>query len=193
MFVNSSVGWLGISASPFCSFYSSYLQQKLPSAKVSTLIPQSNAMRTLKKLSTVIFYPRPSHGQHKVSVVLFPDASRFTDHGQFALIAGILIGRLQGGSVYHVFNRLSHKSKRPVRSIGAAEIFAASDAVEERRVFKRTLYSLLKINDQLIVVVDAQDLFTLFSTQRNSFDRPIRADVNMIRFEYQTGNVDEII
>lgn len=35
--LNSSLGWLEIAASPFCSFFASYYQQKFSSATVSTL------------------------------------------------------------------------------------------------------------------------------------------------------------
>lgn len=34
---NSSLGWLGIAASPFWAFYSSYLPRKLPGANVSVI------------------------------------------------------------------------------------------------------------------------------------------------------------
>lgn len=53
MSVNSSIGWLGIFAYPFCAFYSLFAT-KLPNANVFPLILQSHALRTLKNLGTVI-------------------------------------------------------------------------------------------------------------------------------------------
>lgn len=91
MSVSSSIEWQGNSSSLFCAFYSSYLKQKLSIVKVSTLIFQTNAQQTLEKLETVMFYLRPSPSQHQVSVILFSDASRSTDHGQLALKTGNLI------------------------------------------------------------------------------------------------------
>ena len=42
---NSSLGWISTAASPFCSFYSSYLQQKTPNTKVSHFVEQQNVLR----------------------------------------------------------------------------------------------------------------------------------------------------
>ena len=81
--VNSSIGWLGIAASPFCTFYASTLQQKLPSASVHDLISQINNIRVLKKLGSAVTFKRPKdEKQYRLSVLIFSDASRSTDHGQ---------------------------------------------------------------------------------------------------------------
>ena len=54
---NSSLGWIGTAASPFCSLYASYLQQKAPELKVWHLVEQINIVRKLKKIgSTVAYY-----------------------------------------------------------------------------------------------------------------------------------------
>jgi len=67
--VNSSIGWLGISASPFCSLYASYLQQKAPMPLVRDLVCQINSIRTLKKLGTTIRFKRPpGQDEYKISV-----------------------------------------------------------------------------------------------------------------------------
>lgn len=51
---------------------------------------------------------------------------------------------------------------------------------------------LLKIKVKLLVIEEFKDLYTSLSTRRNSIDRSIRADVNVIRFEYEVGNIDEM-
>jgi len=194
MSINSSLGWLGIAASPFCAFYASYLQQKLPNACVSSLVSQVNALRLLKKLGSRIFFPRPEDGKKEsVSIAVFADAGRTLDHGQLSIVAGLLIGPLSENSILHVYSWISHKSKRPVRSIGAAEVLAASEAVDEGKVLKSAMTRLLGINVELIVIVDSKDLYTSLSTQRNSIDRSIRADVNVIRFEFETNSVNEMV
>lgn len=43
------------------------------------------------------------------------------------------------------------------------------------------------------VAVDSKDLFDPFSTCRNSMDRSIRADVSVVRYEFETKNIDRMI
>lgn len=45
---------------------------------------------------------------------------------------------------------------------------------------------------ELLIALDSKDLFSSLSTQRNSIDRSIRADVNVIRFEFETKSVSKI-
>ena len=144
----------------------------------------------LKNLGTRISFPRPSSGTKQVSVAVFSDAGRQSDNGQLRYVAGVLVGPLAQGSVFHVLSWMSHKSKRPTKSIGAAEILAASEVIDEGKTLKAALSALLMIRVPLIVAVDSKDLYTSLSTRRNSIDKSIRAAVNVIRFEYEVGNVD---
>ena len=192
MSLNSSIGWLGIAASPFCAFYASHLQQKLPDARVSVLSLQANGLKVLKKLGTSISFPKPMKGPHAVSIAVFADAGRLEDHGQLAFVSGLLIGPLALDSTFHTISWMSHKSKRPVRSIAAAEILAASAAIDEGKILKSTFSLLMATPIQLVIIVDSKDLYTSLSTHRNSIDKSVRADVNVIRFEYEMGNVDQI-
>lgn len=58
--VNSTLGWLGITACPFCVFfYSSYLQQKAPSLKMSNIVEQISIARNLKKIGRKIKHILP--------------------------------------------------------------------------------------------------------------------------------------
>ena len=83
----------------------------------------------------------------------------------------------------HLISWSSHKSKRPVCSIGSAEILAAGEAIDEGKVIKRVIGKVHNFNPDLIVVVDSKDLFTSLSTKRDSIDKSIRPDVNVIRFD----------
>lgn len=85
---------------------------------------------------------------------------------------------------------MSHKSKRPVRSIAAAEILAASEEIDEGKVIKYAFSTLLLTPVRLLIIVDYYDLYISLSKRRNSIDTSIRADVNVIRFEYEMGHVD---
>lgn len=166
--INTSIGCLGIAASPFCAFYSSYLQQKNSDPTVHDLIAQINVLRLLKKLGTSTSYKRPENGiDYSPTIVMFADASRKNDVGQLCYIGGILFGELATGSVYHTLSWTSHKPKRPVKSIGSAEIYAAGEAIDEGKVLAKAYERLLGVKTHLWVVVDSRDLFTTLSTCRN--------------------------
>ena len=194
MSVNSSLSWLGITASPLCAFISSYLQQKLPDLNVDSIISQCKYLRLLKSYGTSIHYPvPPKSGCHNISILVFSDAGRVIDRGQLSFFAGLLIGPFAQDSQFYVLSWSSHKSKRPVKSVGAAEILAASEAIDEGKVLKQALSTLLGIPLRLIIALDSLDLFTALSTQKNSIDKSIRADVNVIRYEYETQHADDMI
>lgn len=83
--------------------------------------------------------------------------------------------------------------RNPVRSIGTAEILAASETIDEGKVLKQSLPPLLSVSINLIDALDSRDVFTILSTQRNSIDKSIRADVNCIHYDFEVKNVNEII
>ena len=194
MSINASVNWLGITASPICAFYSSHLQQRTPINNVGNLLLQSAALRKLQKIGTQSCYPTPPENENvTVSALVFADAGKTEDHGQLSYIGGILLGPLKKGSRFYPLSWSSRKSKRPVRSIGAAEILAVGEAVDEGKVIKSVTSNLLGTNVKLLVATDSKDLFNALSTQRNSIDKSIRADVNLIRFEYETHSVNTVV
>jgi len=191
---NSSLGWLGIAASPFCSFYSSYLQQKGANPTVQDIIAQTNILRVLKKLGTSISYKRPDTGKEFVPrIVMFADASRKSDTGQLCYVGGLMLGDLNSDATFHTISWASHKSKRPVKSIGTAEIYAAGESIDEGKMLCHAYQKLFNADIKLWIIVDSKDLFTTLSTCRNAMDRSIRGDVSVIRYEFETKNVDRMI
>lgn len=194
MSVNSFLCWLGTATSPFCSFYSSFLQQHLPEFKISSLTLQARCLSALKRLGTTISYKRTPTGTiFPVSICIFADAGRLTDYGQLSTIGGVLLGDLAKDSPLYVLSWSSHKSRRPVESIGSAEILAVGEAIDDRKILKSTISIILNIEVKLIIATDSKDLFTFLSTQRNSIDKSIRADVTLIRYEFVTHSVDKIV
>lgn len=190
---NSSLGWIGTAASPFCSFYSSYLQQKAPNTKVSHLVEQQVIIKKLKKLGTAISYPRPSDKcEQELTVLVFSDASRTDDRGQLGILTGLLVGELKSEAIFHTASWLSFVSKRPVKNVPAAEIFAAGHGIDNGKAVAHAYSQILNMNIPVRLCVDSKDLFTSLSTQRNSIDRSIRGDVASIRYEFQVGNVRQI-
>lgn len=95
-------------------------------------------------------------------------------------------------AIFHPISWISHKAKRPVKSVPAAEIMAASEELDDGKVVVRAYKEILNMEIDSDVCVDSKDLFTSFSTQRNSIDRSIRPDVGSIRFEFQTGSLNHI-
>lgn len=191
--VCASINWLGMTTSPLCAFYSSFLQQKLPDNKVTLLALQSHVLRKLKMIGTSSVYPPPPMKSISVSVVVFADAGRIEDHGQLSYLTGLLLGPLDKGSHFYVLSWTSHKSKRPIRSTAAAEILAVGEGIDEGKVIKSIMQMIFNRKIKLMVITDSKDLFTSLSTQRNSIDKSIRPDVNVIRYEFQTKSVDEIV
>ena len=128
----------------------------------------------------------------KVSIPVFSDAGRREDHGQLSYVAGLLIGDISKDSIFHTLSWSSRKSKRPVKSIGAAETLAAGEAIDEGKILARVYSKLFGMQVKLSVALDTKDLYNSFSTQRNSIDKSIRSDVNVIRYEFETKNVNNI-
>lgn len=189
----SSIGWIGIAASPFCAFYASYLQQKVPACKVRDLIWQINAIKHLQRLGSTIQFVRPTEKkEYQLSVVVFSDASRKENYGQLGVFGGLLIGDLKKGSAFHALSWSWHKSSRPVKSIGAAEILGSGEAIDEGNVLAKAYETLLGIEIDLSVIAVSKDLYDTLSTCRNSTDRSIRAD-SVIRYEFETEKVNSMI
>lgn len=189
--VNGSIGQIGSTASPFCSFSSSILQQKIPNLKVKSIVEQVTHVRNLKKFGSMIKFKRPSEkGPFDLSIVVFSDASRGNDAGQLGYLSGLLIGPFQEGSVFHTLSWMSKKSVRPVRSIGSAEIIAAGIAIDEGKLLVKAYETLLSIKIDLRVAVDSKDLWDSLSSCHEPTDKSVKADVNVIRFEFETKNVN---
>ena len=92
----------------------------------------------------------------------------------------------------HTFKWSSRKSRRPVRSIADGKLFAVGQGVDGGIMLKRTLSLLLGLFVELIVIIDSKDLYNSLSTQRQSIDHSVRADVNFIRYEFEVCNADRI-
>ena len=125
-------------------------------------------------------------------MVVFADASKSNENGQLGIVTGLLIGDLCEGSVLHNISWISHKSKRPVKSVPAAEILAAAEGIDEGKMISGAYSEIFNMEVDLKIFVDSKDLFTSLSTQRLSIDRSIRGDVGSIRFEFQTGAVQSV-
>ena len=191
--INSSVGWLGITTSLFCSEFASRFQQLAPCATVKTIIDQSRYLHTIQKLGSYSYYPRfDDNKDHCISLCVFCDAGRSLEAGQISTLSGLVFDDIAEGSMFHVLGWSSHKARRPVKSTAAAEILAASEAIDDGKMLARTLSYIYKSRIELVILLDSKDLYNSLSTQRNSVDKSVRDDVNYIRYDFECGNVSTI-
>lgn len=89
-------------------------------------------------------------------------------------------------SVFQFLNWGSYKSRSPVRHISAAEILAASDALDRTASLRSSFELILETNLEAWGLVDSKDLYRLLITQQISVDRFVHGDVNCIRFVFWT-------
>lgn len=175
---NSSIGQIGTTASPICSMYASYLQNKSPSNNVSHMLSQINILRKLKRLGTVITYPRPEDSQkYEMNILVFADASKESQNGQIGVLLGLLIGKFSKGSIFHTISWIYQKLKRSVKSVPAAEILAALEAIDEAKSISSDYKQLIGTDIGVWLCVDYMDLFKSMYKQRNNIERSIRSDV----------------
>lgn len=59
-------------------------------------------------------------------------------------------------------------------------------------MLKRTYSMLLGISIELVVVHDSKDLYVSLAKQRQSVDSSVCAEVNFIRYQFETSNADRI-
>ena len=193
MSINGSMGFLGQNVSPFASFFTSYLQQRNSDLKVSDLVHQINIVKKLKSLSTVSRFRRPSTGTHEISMLVFSDAGRPSDYGQLGYLAGVLIGDLKKGSVFHPISWRSHLSSRPTKSSASAETLAAGDATDDGLLLVSSLELILNTKINLTVAIDSKDLYNSLSTCRTPTDKSIRGDVSLLRYNFETRKLHKVV
>lgn len=70
---------------------------------------------------------------------------------------------------------------------------AAAEAIDEGKILKRALSTLIRNRLHLLVTIYSHDYFTGLLTKRDYIDKYVRADVNVIWYEYETSNADEVI
>ena len=161
--------------------------------KVSHVVEQINIVCKLKKMRTTVSYPRPTDDQrYDLSVLVISDASRTDENNQLGVITGLLVGEMQQNAISHALSWISHKCKRPFKSVPAAEILVAAEGIDEGKVVAKAYSELRDMDTKVRLCVDLKDMFTSLSTQRNAMNRPFRGDVGCIRFVFQTGAVEKI-
>lgn len=191
-YLNGSLGFLGNAASPFCDFATSFLQQRRSNPLVKDLVCQMNMVGDLKRLGSTISFQRPiDTAAYELNILVFSDAGRMKDidTGKLGFIAGLVVGPIKEGCIFHTLSWTSHKSHRPVRSTGAAEILAAGAGFDNGKLLAQAYRLLLNVEIGLSAAVDSKDLFNSLWTCLNSVDRSIRRDVSLSRHNFETRQI----
>lgn len=191
--VNDSLGFLGMCISPVSCFAASYLQQTDGPIRISNMVKQISLLKTVQSLGSYSSYKCPPTGKYPLSILVFTDAGKPSTRAQRRIIGGLLIGDHKEGSVFHTLQWNSHLSHRPVKSIASSEVLAAGEGVDEGKQLARTYKKLLQLDVPLTVLVDSKDLFTSISTCRVPEDKSIRADLELLRYYYETKQLNELI
>lgn len=99
---NSSLCWIGIAVSPFCSFYASYLQHKSHETKVCHFIEQRTTLQKLRRFVATINYSRSEDkSKYELALLVFADASKDDDNGQLGVLSELLVGAFADNSDFH--------------------------------------------------------------------------------------------
>lgn len=183
---------LGIAASPFHCFLRSHLQQLIRAEKASILYSQENVIRICKLRGTNISFPNPSNVQQNMSIATFYNAGGTNAHSLLLFISGIMIGPLSINLVVHVISWMPPKSKRPIWSIGAKGILAASEVFNQEKFFTSAYSTLTSATMTIVISVDSKELNTSLSTRRKSIHKSLLADAKNICFEFRMANVGKI-
>ena len=191
--VNGSLGFLGMCVRPFACFAASHLQQTDGPSTVTNMVKQGSLIKSVQSMGSYSVYRRPAKGKHKISVVVFADAGKPSTNAQQGFIAGLMFGPHKFGSIIHTLQWNSHVSQRPVKSIASGEVHAASEGVDEGKFISKTFSKLLGRHVPLTVLVDSKDRFTSLSTCRVPEDKSIRADLELLRYYYETEQLRQII
>ena len=80
-------------------------------------------------------YKRPTDtNAYQISVVVFADASHKDNVGSLSYLCGLLLGKIKEGTISHTVSWSSTKYKRPVKSIGSAEVYAIGSGIDEGKI-----------------------------------------------------------
>lgn len=117
----------------------------------------------------------------------------FRDNFQMSFIAGLHIDLFKQSLLFHVMFWSSHKAKHSVKSIVSAELFVASEEIDNGKIQKRAMAIWLSKEVPLIVALNSRDLLTDLFSKLNSIDKSVQAHVNFIRYGLENRYVSQII
>lgn len=103
-----------------------------------------------------------------------------------------MLDEFKQSAIFHFLSWSRHEARRPVRSTEASEILVAGEAIDEDKILCFSLSMLNNVQVGLQILVDSEDLFLWLSTEQQSIDKSIQADVSVIRYEFECGNINQL-
>lgn len=108
------------------------------------------------------------------------------------LRSGLLIDEMRCGAQLHTTSCMSQKWPLRINLAPSSEILDAVEAIYEGKVLTDAFRLLPDDDIELFISLDLKHLIRSFSTLLNSVDCSVRANVNFIRFEFETKRVNKI-
>lgn len=168
------------------------LQQQLLTIEVFESKFQRNSLKNLRRLgtNTSIFFLGPSCGECTWSISNFPML-----HGSMITINCLTLVKLYSDQLQKIqcFSPYIGSPINPNARLALLlllRLSAESEAIEKGKMLKTAISDILGMPGQTAILIDSKDLYSSFSTRRNSISRSIRAEVNVISFEFEVKNVD---
>lgn len=161
------------------------MQRMSPKACVKGLAYQDSILHSFKLRGSLCHYPNQDKWNYDIGILVYYYAGSCCDSAHQSFIYGILVGKFEKDAVFHPVTWKLHKSARPVRSVGAAEILEYGEAIVEGKIMEGTMSTLLGAEVQVIVALYLKDMFDSISTQRGSIHKIIRPDVAVIRCKFK--------
>lgn len=122
----------------------------------------------------------------KVTLDAFADANHSDASSPLCYIIGIVIGNVENDAAFHVFCWYSHRSRRPAKLPPAAEILAASEAVDKRVMLEKMLSMFREVDVQSLVIVYSNNMYHSLSPKRNTVEKSVPQDVNSISLFFES-------
>lgn len=112
--------------------------------------------------------------------------------GHLSFLAGLLIDTMVKNSVFCLLSWFSYKAKLIVRLTGTVENIAAGKAVDRGKKTSRVPSKVRGCKVSLLVAMDSEDLYRALPTPRNNVEKSIRADMNVLHYEFKRGNLNAL-
>lgn len=135
------------------------MQQIAPKGHIKNIIEQTNPFRLVKKVGTVCNYKRSRQTVYiELSILGALDLRSANDEVQLCYIAGLIIGDLANGSIFHIISDFSRKSRPSISTVVAARVIAACEAIYEGNLIAHANSILLGNKIELIIALQSKYL-----------------------------------
>lgn len=163
----------------------------IPAEKVTVIYTKENALRVVKRLDTNIAVPNPIQWQPTITVEIvgmLEDQQTMENYPIYQDYVLVQYLSTICSMKYHG----CHTSRKTGSVDWSSWYFSYIRTNRRRKILKSAFSTLLLAPVKLIIIVDTEELYLSPSIPPNSTEKPISADVNVIRLEYEMRIVYEI-